>query len=131
MSKSDPSSAIFMDDSEEEVVDKIRRAFCPPNEVANNPCVLYFQQLVFPLVGSAGFTMKRDDSDGGDLHYMSYEALAADFASGKLHPTALKPNLAHFINQCLAPVRLHFAKNEAAAKLLALVRTYRTTRHTL
>lgn len=30
MSKSDPNSAIFMEDSEQEVTTKIRKAFCPP-----------------------------------------------------------------------------------------------------
>ena len=30
MSKSDPSSAIFMEDSEADVNTKIKKAFCPP-----------------------------------------------------------------------------------------------------
>ena len=30
MSKSDPNSAIFMEDSEAEVSTKIKKAFCPP-----------------------------------------------------------------------------------------------------
>lgn len=30
MSKSDPNSAIFMEDSEAEVNTKIKKAFCPP-----------------------------------------------------------------------------------------------------
>ncbi len=30
MSKSDPNSAIFMEDTEQEVKTKIKRAFCPP-----------------------------------------------------------------------------------------------------
>lgn len=33
MSKSDPASAIFMEDSEAEVKTKIKKAFCPPAEV--------------------------------------------------------------------------------------------------
>ena len=33
MSKSDPESAIFMEDSEQEVNTKIKKAFCPPNQV--------------------------------------------------------------------------------------------------
>lgn len=30
MSKSDPNSAIFMEDSEADVSSKIRKAYCPP-----------------------------------------------------------------------------------------------------
>lgn len=33
MSKSDPNSAIFMEDSEAEVKTKIKKAFCPPKQV--------------------------------------------------------------------------------------------------
>ena len=33
MSKSDPNSAIFMEDSEQEVKTKIKKAFCPPQQV--------------------------------------------------------------------------------------------------
>lgn len=41
MSKSDPNSAIFMEDSEAEVKTKIKKAFCPPQQVgrmATWPC---------------------------------------------------------------------------------------------
>ena len=33
MSKSNPDSAIFMEDSAEEVIRKIKKAFCPPTIV--------------------------------------------------------------------------------------------------
>ncbi len=33
MSKSDPNSAIFMEDSAAEVKTKIKKAFCPPEQV--------------------------------------------------------------------------------------------------
>lgn len=33
MSKSDPNSAIFMEDTEQEVKTKIKKAFCPPQQV--------------------------------------------------------------------------------------------------
>lgn len=33
MSKSDPNSAIFMEDSEAEVKTKIKKAYCPPKQV--------------------------------------------------------------------------------------------------
>lgn len=33
MSKSDPNSAIFMEDTEQEVKTKIKKAYCPPQQV--------------------------------------------------------------------------------------------------
>jgi len=34
--------------------------------------------------------VKRPEKYGGDLHYVSYEAMEADFAEKKLHPMDLK-----------------------------------------
>lgn len=38
-SKSDPSSAIFMEDTEAEVNVKIKKCYCPPKEIAGNPVI--------------------------------------------------------------------------------------------
>lgn len=64
MSKSDPSSAIFMEDSEQEVNTKIKKAFCPPGVVAGNPCLSYVDMLVFPWFGR--FEVFRKPDNGGD-----------------------------------------------------------------
>ncbi|KAL6907863.1 hypothetical protein ACP4OV_002033 [Aristida adscensionis] len=50
MSKSDPSSAIFMEDDESQVYHKIREAFCPPNIIEGNPCLEYIKYIVFPCL---------------------------------------------------------------------------------
>lgn len=41
MSKSDPESAIFMEDTEADVNWKIKNAFCPPKVVFENPIFDY------------------------------------------------------------------------------------------
>lgn len=64
MSKSDPSSAIFMEDTEVEVNSKIRKAFCPPCVVAGNPCVAYVERIVLPWFGK--FSVSRKAEHGGD-----------------------------------------------------------------
>merc|ERR1712048_153838 len=51
MSKSDPSSAIFMEDTTAEVKTKIKKAFCPPQQVEGNPCLEYIQYVVLPWFG--------------------------------------------------------------------------------
>jgi len=43
MSKSDPDSAIFMEDTEEEVRRKISKAFCAPKDVEKNPILKYIE----------------------------------------------------------------------------------------
>lgn len=48
MSKSDPESAIWMEDSAEEVRLKVKKAYCPPGEVAGNPCLQYVRFVALP-----------------------------------------------------------------------------------
>jgi tyrosyl-tRNA synthetase len=96
MSKSDPDSAIFMEDSEEDVKRKIKKAFCPEKIVEGNPILDYAKSIIFESFGS--FTIHRDAKNGGDRHYDSYTALEADFVNGVLHPVDLKLNVADGIN---------------------------------
>ncbi|GMY30345.1 tyrosine--tRNA ligase 1, cytoplasmic, partial [Fagus crenata] len=64
MSKSDPSSSIFMEDEEAEVNLKIKKAFCPPNIVKGNPCLEYINYLVLPWFKE--FVIERKAENGGD-----------------------------------------------------------------
>ncbi len=47
-----------------EVNAKIKKAFCPPGVVENNPCVEYVRFLVLPKVGH--FVVSRKPANGGD-----------------------------------------------------------------
>jgi len=120
MSKSDPDSAIFMEDSEEDVKRKIKKAFCPEKIVEGNPILDYAKSIIFESFAS--FTIHRDAKNGGDRHYDSYTALEADFVNGVLHPVDLKLNVADGINKLLQPVREHFSKDPYARKLLETIK---------
>lgn len=126
MSKSDPNSAIFMEDTEQEVNTKIKKAFCPPNEVEGNPCLSYIQHIVIPWAGK--FAITRPEDHGGNKEYVEYAELAADYGSGALHPGDLKPALARHLNEILKPVRDHFENDPEAKALLKQVKAYKTTR---
>jgi len=52
MSKSDPNSAIFMEDSAADVERKIGNAFCPERRIDGNPCIKYITLIVVPWAGS-------------------------------------------------------------------------------
>ncbi|CEM14201.1 unnamed protein product [Vitrella brassicaformis CCMP3155] len=62
MSKSDPDSAIFMEDLSADVNRKIKKAFCPPQVLEGNPCMSYIEHMVFPMYGE--FRVDRRDQDG-------------------------------------------------------------------
>lgn len=126
MSKSDPSSAIFMEDSSQEVNSKIKGAYCPEREVEGNPVMEYLKYLIFPKHGE--LQILRSEQNGGNTAYAMYEDLEKDFISGTLHPGDLKPAVAKAINAMLQPVRDHFKNDPAARKLLEQVKKYKTTR---
>lgn len=123
MSKSDPTSAIFMEDSVQEVNSKIKGAFCPEKIVQGNPILEYVKYLIFPRLGF--LQISRSDDNGGDKYYESYEALESDFAAGALHPGDLKPAVSKAINSMLQPVRDHFKNDPNARKLLDQVKRYK------
>jgi len=68
MSASDESSKVNLNDSPEDVVDKIQEAYCPMGEVEGNGVLEYLEYLVFPVLAERGeeFVVERPDEYGGD-----------------------------------------------------------------
>ncbi|KAL0213427.1 hypothetical protein RCL1_007053 [Eukaryota sp. TZLM3-RCL] len=136
MSKSHPDSAIFMEDAASDVNGKIKRAFCPPGIVEDNPVLDYFKYIVFParevglngLTRDQGVTVSRSEQNGGNITYVNFEDMARDYTAELLHPGDLKPALAAEINSLLEPVRQHFVDDAEAKKLLTKVKQIRITR---
>ncbi|KAJ7534926.1 hypothetical protein O6H91_12G010500 [Diphasiastrum complanatum] len=126
MSKSDPTSAIYMEDEQHEVASKIKKAFCPPQEIEGNPCIDYIKYVVLPWCKE--FKVDRSEETGGIKIYKSMEELLEDYRAGNLHPGDLKDALAKAINEILQPVRDHFKTNREAKDLLAKVKAFKVTR---
>lgn len=120
MSKSKPDSAIFMTDNEADVNRKIKRAYCKPGDVDNNPIIDYTQHLIFPILNRQGkeFIIDRPDKHGGQLIYSDSKDLVSDFMNEKLHPADLKKAVKKEINSLLEPVRIYFKENDEARMLL-------------
>ena len=116
MSKSDPASAIFIHDSPDEIRRKIRKAFCPPNEVEFNPVLDWAKHFIFRDADSQ-LLIDRSPANGGPVTYGSYEDLAADYQAGTLHPLDLKMGVAERLTDCLEPARRHFAEPGPRAML--------------
>ncbi|KAJ0883474.1 putative tyrosine--tRNA ligase [Helianthus annuus] len=126
MSKSDASSAIFMEDEEAEVNLKIKKAYCPPTVVEGNPCLDYIKYIVFPWFNE--FKVERKAENGGEKTFASFEELISDYEKGDLHPADLKPALSKALNRILQPVRNHFKNDENAKALLKRVKGFKVTK---
>lgn len=114
MSKSKPDSAVFIDDSEEAINAKIKKAFCEEKNIEKNPILNWAKNIIFwdrhePVI------VKREEKYGGDLLIRDFEHMQASFENGLLHPIDLKSIVAQEIIKLLKPAREHFAKPEIAA----------------
>jgi tyrosyl-tRNA synthetase len=143
MSKSDPDSAIFMEDTTEDVERKILQAYCPAVEeqqstniitsneegdagkasmhltVDNlkNPCLDYIQHIIFSPPG-ATFTA------AGQTFY-DFAAVKDAFLTGSITEEALKRGLIDELNRLLQPVRDHFTNDANAKHLLEQVQQFK------
>jgi len=126
MSKSKPDSAVFADDTEEEVVRKLKGAYCPAKQVEENPILEYCKHIIFERRES--LTISRPEKYGGPMTFTSYKELEHAFVEGNVHPMDLKSAVAIALNELLAPVREHFSKNAEAKRLSEEVASYRVTR---
>lgn len=122
MAKSDPDSAIFVEDNEEDVKRKIKQAYCPPKIVKDNPVLNYCKAIIFEA--QKEFIVERPEKWGGNLVYKNYADLEKDFVEGQLHPGDLKPSVAKALNSLIDPIRKHFQTNEEAKMILETIKTF-------
>ena len=109
MSKSRPDSGIFIHDAPEDVRRKMKKAYCPENEVEGNPVMDMARYVVMPRMGA--LHIKRPEKWGGDMHFETPEKLVQTYASGGLHPADLKAGVAEALVGMLEPVRAYFEAN--------------------
>lgn len=103
MSKSKPESAIFVNDSQEEVEAKIRAAYCPKGVVDLNPILQIVRYIIFTNTNT--FKIERDLKYGGDIEFKNYDELEKAYVEGKIHPMDLKTATARKLNDILDPIR--------------------------
>ncbi len=136
MSKSNPDSAIFMTDQEDDIKRKINKAYCPPNQVEDNPILEYVKYIIFEahhLIGhenilADGFVVERPDKFGGDIVYQSYDELEDAYAKGELFPLDLKNAVAKYLNVLISPVHKHFQENKQANEIMKQMDSFEITR---
>eukprot|EP01006_Ploeotia_vitrea_P017889 TRINITY_DN49120_c0_g1_i1.p1 TRINITY_DN49120_c0_g1~~TRINITY_DN49120_c0_g1_i1.p1 ORF type:complete len:685 (+),score=135.04 TRINITY_DN49120_c0_g1_i1:220-2055(+) len=115
-SKSNPDSAVFMEDPPEEVERKIGKAFCPP-KVEDNPVLDWLKNMVF-LTDTPNF-------QAGGKDWNNYNDVEKAFLDGSLPEADLKGGLTNWLNQKLAPTHKHFEEDPDAKKLLEYLKEFK------
>jgi len=103
MSKSKPSSGIFIHDSDEEIRSKIRKAWCPEGTVENNPLLAISRHIIFHEFSE--IVVERPTKFGGNMTYTNYTQLESDFSQKKLHPSDLKNTVERHLIKIISPIR--------------------------
>ncbi len=103
MSKSDPESAIFLTDSEEDIKRKIKNAFCPMGIIENNPVIDIIKYLILPFYQDSIF-IDRPESHGGPYKINSIKELESGFLNSEIHPADLKRALSDILVKIILPV---------------------------
>ncbi len=122
MSKSKPMSAIFIHDSDDEIREKLRRAFCPPS-AENNPVLEIVRYIIFRK-----FDVFDVKAKSGEEKFSCYEDVEKAFLEQKIHPLDLKEAVAEKLCEIIKPIREYFEKNKRAKELYETVVKMQITR---
>lgn len=118
MSKSDPDSAIFIEDTKEDIVRKIHGcAF--PEKPEENPLFEYVKYIIlrkFEEITLCGKTYKNAE----DVH--------KDFAELVAQKEKFQDDVAEYVDKLIQPIRDHFQSTPELRALLEKVESYRVTR---
>lgn len=131
MSKSRPDSAIYEHDNFEEILRKLKKAYCPmieendsdevkQNKIETNPLLNWSEFLIYP----AGkiVAVERPDKFSGNKNYTTYKELQEDYFAGNLHPLDLKNAVAKTLADWFEPIRTWVEQNPEGLELVKSVR---------
>lgn len=99
---------IAIDDSEEEIKNKLNKSFCPIKEIDGNPIIEIATHFVF--TNQEKLLIERPEKFGGNLE-LSEDELLDVYSSGELHPMDLKNAIATYMINYLASVREYMSNN--------------------
>ncbi len=132
MSKSKPDSAVWVHDTPDEILRKIKKAYCPmpmvgsqsvdeiATEQALNPLLNWCEKMIFPAGKSINII--RSQEYGGNKTYISFDELKKDYFSGVLHPGDFKPAVARCLIDWFEPIREYVEQNPNGLAFLQRVK---------
>ncbi len=103
MSKSDPDGAILITDTSEDIVRKIRGAFCPQGVSEGNPVMDIISMIVLPA--KKEITVKRPEKKGGPITFNDAKALRESYDRGEIHPMDLKQCATDYLIEIMEPYK--------------------------
>jgi len=126
MSKSKPWTAIFIHDTEAQIKEKMKKAWCPERQTEMNPVLEIVKHVIFHE--NETFKIERSAKFGGSREFLNYGEIEKAYARGELHPQDLKNAVALELVEILEPIRKFFETNSQANEYLEIVKEAQVTR---
>jgi len=102
MSKSDPNSGIFINDSDEIITKKINKSWCEQEKLFDSPLVDIVESIILPK-------LKEIKIEGQDenVHYVfnNFQAFQNGLNKEKIHPADFKTAVANSLIDIISPLR--------------------------
>ena len=101
MSKSDPKSGIFINDTDEDIEAKIRKSWCEQGNVIDSPLIDIVESIILPKLESIKIEMNNEYQ----TEYNSFYEFQNDVLKNKIHPADLKNAVADSLIEIVSPLR--------------------------
>jgi len=101
MSKSDPKSGIFINDTDEDIEAKIRKSWCEQGNVIDSPLIDIVESIILPKLESIKIEMNNEYQ----TEYNSFYEFQNDVLKNKIHPADLKNVVADSLIEIVSPLR--------------------------
>jgi len=101
MSKSDPKSGIFINDTDEDIEAKIRKSWCEQGNVIDSPLIDIVESIILPKLESIKIEMNNEYQ----TEYNSFDEFQNDVLKNKIHPADLKNAVADSLIEIVSPLR--------------------------
>jgi len=102
MSKSDPNSGIFINDSDEMITKKINKSWCELGKLYDSPLVDIVESIIFPKLNEIKIEV-RDESE--KLEFNNFQDLLVELHKEKIHPADFKNAVADSLIKIISPLR--------------------------
>jgi len=99
---------IAIDDSPSDIKEKVKKSFCPPGQVEDNPILEIAEHFIF--TESSTILIERPSKFGGNLE-LNQDQLFELYGKGELHPLDLKNAVSNHLIKILEPVREYLKSN--------------------
>jgi len=100
MSKSDSKSGIFINDSDEVIKTKIKKAWCDQGDVLSSPLVDIVQSIILPKLKTIKIETRSEK-----LVFDNSNPFQNSVANNKIHPADLKDAVAASLIEIISPLR--------------------------